>query len=261
MTGVLLDTGKVVVRQFRWEQKQYWRNPVAAAFTFAFPLMFLVIFVAINGGGQVTINGGRERFAQYYVPAIIAFGLISACYTNLAFSLSVNREQGILKRLRGTPLAPSAYLSGVVSNVVVIAMILTALTTAMGLLFYHVTFPNRYLGLVVTVAAGAFCFSALGIAVSTFVPNEDAAPAIINFLLFPLLFISGAFGAIKDSSALAKIANVFPIRHLILQLVEVFSPRASGTGLSLSDLGVMLLWGVIGIAVALRRFRWEPRHT
>jgi ABC-2 type transport system permease protein len=251
----------VVARQLRWEQKMFWRNPAAAAFTFAFPIMFLVIFMAINGGNQVSVATGHIRFAQYYVPAIIGFGLISACYTNLAFTLSINRENGILKRLRGTPLAPGAYLSGVVCNVIVIGLILTALTTAMGLLFYHVTFPNRYLGLAVTVAAAGFCFSALGIAVSTFVPNEDAAPAIINFILFPLLFISGTFGAIKDTSALAQIANVFPIRHLILMLVAVFNPHATGTGLSLSNLGVLLLWGVIGIAVSLRRFRWEPRHT
>jgi ABC-2 type transport system permease protein len=250
-----------VARQLRWEQKQFWRNPAAAAFTFAFPIMFLVIFMAINGGNQVSIASGRIRFAQYYVPTIIAFGLISACYTNLAFTLSINRENGILKRLRGTPLAPGAYLSGVVTNVIVIGLILTGLTTAMGLLFYHVTFPNRYLGLVVTVAAAGFCFSALGIAVSTFVPNEDAAPAIINFILFPLLFISGTFGAIKNTSALAQIANVFPIRHLILLLVAVFDPHATGTGISLSNLGMLLLWGVIGIAISLRRFRWEPRHT
>ena len=111
------------------------------------------------------------------------------------------------------------------------------------------------------MAAAAFCFSALGIAVSTFVPNEEAAPAIINFILFPLLFISGTFGAIKDTSALAKIANFFPIRHLILLLVAVFNPKISGSGVALSNIGVLLLWGVIGIAVSLRRFRWEPRHT
>jgi ABC-2 type transport system permease protein len=252
---------EMVARQVRWEQKQFWRNPAAAAFTFAFPIMFLVIFMAINGGNQVSVSNGRVHFAQYYVPAIIAFGLISACYTNLAFTLSINRENGILKRLRGTPLAPGAYMSGVVSSVIVIALILTLLTTAMGLLFYHVTFPNRYLGLVVTVAAAGFCFSALGTAVSTFVPNEDAAPAIINFILFPLLFISGTFGSIKNSSVLAQIANIFPIRHLILLLVAVFNPRISGSGISLTNLGMLLLWGVIGIVISLRRFRWEPRHT
>ena len=255
-----MSTLRGVAQRLRWEQTMYWRNPAAAAFTFAFPLMFLVVFTAINGNGQVTIAGGKVRFAQYYVPAIIAFGLISACYTNLAFSLSVNREDGVLKRLRGTPLSPVTYLSGLVANVIVISLILTALTTALGLAFYGVTFPGRYLGLVVAIASAAFCFSALGVAVSTFVPNEDAAPAIINFILFPVLFISGTFGTIKNSSGIAKVASVLPVRHLIELLVAVFNPKISGTGISGTDVGMLLLWGAIGIGVSLRRFRWEPRR-
>lgn len=89
-----------VVRQVRWEQKVYWRNPAAFSFTFAFPLMFLVIFIAINGNDTIDLPGGSVKFAQYYVPAIIAFGLISACYTNLAFTICNRRESGELKRTR-----------------------------------------------------------------------------------------------------------------------------------------------------------------
>ena len=134
------------------------------------------------------------------------------------------------------------------------------MTTGLGIIAYGVTFPGRYLGLVVAIAAGAFCFSALGVTVSTFVPNEDAAPAIINFVLFPLLFISGTFGPIDDTSALAKIAIVFPVRHMIKEMVAVFSPFTHGTGLHATDILVMLAWGVAGVAVSVRRFRWEPRY-
>ncbi len=95
------------LRQARWEQKLFWRNPAAATFTFAFPLMFLVIFIAINGNDRVDQAGGNVKFAQYYVPAIVSFGLISACYTNLAFTLShPPRERASSKRTRGTPLSP-----------------------------------------------------------------------------------------------------------------------------------------------------------
>jgi ABC-2 type transport system permease protein len=248
-----------VIRQARWEQKVFWRNPAAATFTFAFPLMFLVIFTAINGNDTVPLSNGEVRFAQYYVPAIVSFGLISACYTNLAFTLCIRRESGILKRTRGTPLSPVDYLAGVVGNVIAVGLILTALTIALGLVAYGVTFPGRYLGLAVTTAVGSFCFSALGVLVSTIVPNEDAAPAIINFLLFPLLFISGTFGTIDSNSTLGRIAAVFPIRHLLLQMVQVFDPFASGTGIVASHTAVMLAWGAGAMALALRRFNWEPR--
>jgi ABC-2 type transport system permease protein len=132
------------------------------------------------------------------------------------------------------------------------------LTIALGVIAYGVTVPDRSLGLVVTVATAGFCFSALGVAISTFVPNEDAAPAIINFPLFPLLFISGTFGKVADSSALGRIAAVFPVRHLVKQMVAIFDPFTSGSGVKAADLAIMLIWGVVGVAVSLRRFRWEP---
>jgi ABC-2 type transport system permease protein len=250
-----------IVRQARWEQKMFWRNPAAATFTFAFPLMFLVIFIAINGNDTVDLANGSVRFAQYYVPAIVSFGLISACYTNLAFTLCIRRESGILKRTRGTPLSPVNYLAGIVGNVIVVAVILTALTTVLGIVAYGVTFPGRYVGLVVTIAVGTFCFSGLGVLVSTIVPNEDAAPAIINFLLFPLLFISGTFGTIDSNSTLGRIAAVFPIRHLLLQMVEVFNPFSSGIGIVASHTSVMLAWGFGAIMLSLWRFNWEPRTS
>jgi ABC-2 type transport system permease protein len=247
-----------VLAQARWEQKSYWRNPAAAAFTFAFPLLFLVIFTAINGNGTVNIVGGTVKFAQFYVPAILAFGLISATYTNLAFTVSNRRDTGILKRVRGTPLRPVVYLAGMALNSIIVALILSTLVILLGLFAYGITFPGRYLGLVVTAALGAFCFGSIGFAVSTFVPNADAAPAIVNFIIFPLLFISGTFGPIADDSTLARIANLFPVRHLNRQMLAVFSPFTSGTGIVLSHSAVLVAWGAAALVVSLRRFRWEP---
>lgn len=250
----------MLAKRIGWEQKSFWRNPAAAVFTFAFPLIFLVVFVAINGNSTVDVPGGTVKFAQYYVPAIVAFGLISACYTSLAFTLCLRRENGLLKRQRGTPLSPVLYLSGVVGNVIVVSLILCTLVIGLGIVLYDVTFPGRYLGFLVTVIVGAFCFSSLGALVSTIVPNEDAAPAIINFILFPLLFISGTFSRLSTTSMLTKVANLFPIRHLNEALVGVFSPFGEGNGLSAGHLGVMAGWGAVALFICTKRFRWEPRR-
>jgi ABC-2 type transport system permease protein len=247
-----------VISQARWEQKSYWRNPAAAAFTFAFPLLFLVIFIAINSNDRIDIEGGRVPFAQFYVPAIVSFGLISACYTNLAFVVTHRRESGILKRARSTPLRPVVYLTGMALNSVIVSIILSTLVIVLGVVAYDITFPGRYLGLVVTATLAACCFGSLGVAVSTFIPNEDAAPAIINFVVFPLLFISGTFGRVTDGSALARIADVFPVRHLNQQMLAVFNPFGSGTGIVVGDTLVLLAWTVVGVAISLKRFRWEP---
>jgi ABC-2 type transport system permease protein len=248
-----------IARQVRWEQKSYWRNPAAAAFTFAFPLMFLVVFIALNGNDTIRYSGGTVKFAQYYVPAIISFGLISACYTNLAFSVSIRRENGMLKRTRGTPLSPVAYLGGMIGNVIVVGLILSALVLVLGRVAYGVTFPGRYLGLAISIVVGSFCFSCLGIAISTFVPNEDAAPAIINFVLFPLLFISGTFGKVSDTSAIGRIAAVFPVRALNRSMISVFDPFGHGVGVTATDVAIMVAWGIAGLVLSLRRFRWEAR--
>ena len=247
-----------VARRVKWEQLMYWRNPAAAGFTFAFPVMFLIIFAAINGNDRVHLQGGTVRFAQYFVPGIVAFGIISACYTNLAITLTFRRQLGILKRTRGTPVAPGLYFAGIIGNVVVISLIIAGLTMALGVVAYGVTFPGRYLGLVVTIALAAFCFSGLGVAITTFVPNEEAAPAIINFLLFPLLFISGTFNPIAASSGLARFADLFPVRHALQQMLAVFNPFGSGTGIVLSHSLVMLAWGIVGVVLSVRRFKWEP---
>jgi ABC-2 type transport system permease protein len=254
----MTSTLKAVFRQIRWERKIFWRNPASAGFTFAFPLMFLVIFAAINGNERIHLAHGTVKFAQYYVPAIVAFGLISACYSNLAFSISIRRDRGVLKRVRGTPLSPAVFLAGIVGNAIVVATILTTLTILLGVTAYGITVPHRYLGIVVTVVLGGFCFTACGAAVATFIPNEDAAPAIVNFVMFPLLFISGIFGSISNTSVPGRIAAVFPIRHLAQQIITVFDPTVRGSGISGVHVAVLLAWGVGALLVAARRFRWDP---
>jgi len=171
------------------------------------------------------------------------------------------RERGLFKRIRATPLPLTTYLTAIVANAIVIAIILTTLSILLGVTAYGITFPGRYLGLVVTVALGAVCFGAIGVAVSTFVPNEDAAPAMINFILFPLLFISGTFGSgTGGNSTLDRIAGVFPIQHLNRQMVAVFSPLAHGTGVIATHTAVLAAWSAGALFVAVRRFRWEPRY-
>jgi ABC-2 type transport system permease protein len=251
-----------VLRQIRWEQKMFWRNPPAAVFTFVFPLMFLLIFSVLYGDDKVA-EFGDVTFVQLYVPAIVAFGVISACYTNLGFTLTLRREQGILKRKRGTPLSTRTYLGGAIGNVWIIAVVLTVITIAVGIVVFGITMPQfwtRLPTLIVVLAVGAFCFSACGIAVSTMIPNQEAAPAIINVILFPLLFISGAFARVKEGTGLDTFASLFPVRHLIKACERVFLPQPyeTGNGWDTKHLLVMLAWGVAASLFALRRFRWEP---
>jgi ABC-2 type transport system permease protein len=250
----------LVMLQIRYEQKLYWRSPSSAMFTFLFPILLLVIFASLNYGTTLRALGGIS-YNQYYVPGIVAFGVISACYSNLAIGLCFRRDSGVLKRIRGTPLPPWVFMAGNIGSSLVVSAILTVLTTVVGVAFYGVSFPGRYGAFVLTLVVGAFCFCSLGLAITALIPVATASPAIVNGLLFPILFISGTFFPVDSGSWLARIASVFPIRHFEEAVFTVFDPRVQGSGVRVDALLVMLVWGTAAVVFAVRGFRWEPIRT
>ena len=254
-----MRTFALVARQIRYEQKLYWRSPSSAVFTFAFPILLLVIFATLNVGTTIASLGGIS-YNQYYVPGIVALGVISACYTNIAIGLCFRRDSGVLKRIRGTPLPPWVFMAGNIGSSLVVSLLLVALTTTVGILFYGVTFPGRWTALGLTLAVGAFCFCALGLAMTVIISTATAAPAIVNGVLFPILFISGTFFPVPPTSPLGRIAAVFPVRYFEEAMFAVFDPRVRGSGIEVLPLLVMFAWGLAALIVAVRRFRWEPRR-
>ena len=252
----------LALRQARYENKAFWRNPPAAFFTFAFPLMFLVIFNLLFGNSEVELFGRSTTGSTFYVPAIAAFSIISACYTNIAMSVTFARDQGVLKRKRGTPLPPWAYLFGRILHSCVVALLLVAIVCAAGVVFYGVDLPTVTLpAFLITLVVGAAAFSSLGLAVTAIIPNADAAPAIVNASILPLVFISDIF--IEPEAApewLTSFANLFPVRHYALAMLASFNPFETGSGLRVNDLLVVGAWGAFGALVAARYFTWEPRR-
>ena len=244
--------------QLVMEQKRFWRNPASAFFTVGFPIMFLVIFASLNSNDRIE-DLNDIRFAQYFVPSIVAFGIFSACFVNLAIMTPFRREMGLLKRVRATPLPPGVFLTSLVGSSLLIGALLSVVVTATGVAFYGVHFYGaRLLPLLITFAVASASCCALGLALSTVVPNADAAPAIVNFIYFPIVFISGTFFPVNQSSVLARIASVFPVRHVILAVFAGFDPRRSGPSYEWGHLAIVAVWGVAGLVIAIRRFRWEP---
>ena len=234
-----MNDTRVAIAQVGYEQKAYWRNPMAAIFTFAFPIIFLL--VVGGSAGPSRVPGYTLRYDQYIVVAMLTFGLIAACYTNLAMVICTRRESGVLKRMRGTPIAIGSYVAGLIGSVLIVVAVLTVLVVALGLAFYNLHFPYHPFAVVLTLVVGIITFCALGLAVTILVPNADAAPAIINGLYFPVVFISGVFYPLAQGSVLARIADWFPIFHMIRALVSAFE-GGPGSGLRVGDLVVMAAW-------------------
>jgi ABC-2 type transport system permease protein len=254
MTGLAL-----VGHQFRYDQKAFWRNPASVFFTVMFPVILLLIFATIFGSQTVEVRGGHIDTDAYYVPAIISLSIISATMQSLAMSLVIAREDGRLKRSRGTPMPPWVFIAGRIGNSIVTAVMMMVLLAAIGGLLYGVHFPwDRIPALLVVLVIGAASFCCLGIALTALIPSQDAAAPIVNALLLPLYFLSGVF--IPDDqlpSGVIKFADVFPIRHFFEAFFDAYVP--GGATIAWGHLLIVAIWGVGGLLLAVRFFRWTPR--
>ncbi len=256
----------LVWHQIRYQNRIFWRTPVAAFFTIVFPLMFLVIFTTVFGNDRIDELG--VTFGQYYASAMAVFGAVSATYTNLAVQTAIARDDGILKRVRGTPLPPWIYIAGRVGSAVYIAAIAVVVMLAFGSVAFGVrVFGESLPSLIVTFVIGVACFAALGLLVAALAPSSDATPVLANATLLPLAFISGIFfiSGPNEPAALRAIAGVFPLRPFGLAFHDGFDPlevaaRDGWLGqFHWPELAVMMLWMVGAAALATRVFTWEPR--
>ena len=250
---------QLVYHQFRYQNKVFWRTPIAAFFTIVFPLMLLVLFTAIFGNDM--IEGLGVTTAQFFTPGLAVFAAVSATYTNLAIGTAIARDTGILKRVRGTPIPPWAYIAGRVASAVYLAFIAITLMMAVGIFFYGVElFPRTIPSALLTFLVGVSCFASLGMLVAAISPNGDAAPAITNATLLPIAFISGIFFPLSDPPAWMEITgNLFPLKPFADAFRDAFDPTLSGAQFHWPELGFMMLWAVAAALVAIRFFRWEPR--
>ena len=251
----------LALRQVRYENTAFWRNPVSAFFVFVFPLMILAIFNLLFGNRELNVAGGTTHTATFYVPAIMALSVIYTCFHNVAIGVCYSRERGLLKRTRGTPLPSWAFLFGRIAHAVVLAILLVAIVTATGAIFYNVDIPSNTLpALAVTLVVGAATFCALALAVTALIPNADASPAVVNGATLPLLFISDVFIPLSDAPGwLTIFADIFPVKRLASAMHTAFNPFETGAGFEWVHLLVMGGWMALGLVVAVRFFSWDPR--
>jgi len=239
-------------RQFRLERRMFWRNPSAAFFGVLLPLGLLAIFGAVFAG--------QDEDLDVIVPGIAALSIMSATFTSLAYNLTTLRERGILKRLRGTPLPTSAYLTGLAANAIANAVLQVAIVLVVGHVLLGVSWPGDWLSLAVFVVAGVVCFALLGIALSHAIPNPESAPAYVNAVFLPMLMIAGVFYDEQDAPAfLRDTAEVLPLKHLVDGLSGAIV-HGEGVGDHLAALLVLGLWTAVGLLLAIRGFSWEARR-
>jgi ABC-2 type transport system permease protein len=245
--------------QVLYEQRSFWRNRAGAFFALFMPLMFLVIFASIFNGKAIMLGHGQSiPYVTWFIPGILAYGVISTTFVNIGIVTAVLRDDGVLKRMAGTPLPTWAYVAGRIGSTAIITLAITVIDLGVGRVAYGVHVRSSTLpGLIVTLALGSAAFTALGVGIVRYVSNAEAAPAVVNFAILPLTFISGIWFHMNLSPTLTDIAKIFPVRALAHGFQYAFNPFTRGSGFESSDLLTLAIWLVVGV-VAMLAFLRKP---
>jgi ABC-2 type transport system permease protein len=253
------STISLLWHQSRYEWRIFWRTPISAFFTIFFPLLIFVVFSLVFGNETIDYLGITT--AQFYGPSLAVFSAVSATYTNISISTAYQRDEGILKRVRGTPLPSWIYLGGKIMSSIVIAVLGTLIMIGVAIAFFGLQVYSETIPILLVVFfVGVATFAALGLLVAALAPSGQAATAIANSTLLPLAFVSGVFLVPSEEMPtwLDLIARFFPLKHFVEPFVAAFSPAAMRAEFSWVDLAYLALWGIVSLILAVRWFRWEP---
>ena len=251
----------LIGHQFHADLRCYLRNTQGVFFTLLLPVLFLVLLASIFRNATVTVPGGIIKESVYYVPGLIAWGLITAAFSNLALSVVRNREAGIYKRRRATPLPASAVIAARAAVAVLTALAITVVMLGIGWAAYGASIPGHTApAFVLDLIVGAAAFCCLGFAAATLISSVDAVQPVVWATILPLSFISGIFIPVSVLPRwLADIGYVFPVHPLAAALLDAYNPHTTGSGLNWGYLAILAGWGAAGLIIAVRRFRWLPR--
>jgi ABC-2 type transport system permease protein len=244
----------ILLHELRAQQLLFWRNREAAFFSFLFPILLLVLIGSVYG--DEPIEGVSAP--TFLLIGLLGYGVSANAFAALAITLVIRREAGLLKRVRGTPLGPGTYLAAVIGSTVVVIALEVVSQLLLGVYLLDADWPDRPLYLVIAIALGAAAFAALGIAVTTVVRTAEGSSAVVNAIYLPMAFISGVFFSTEEMPAfLQAISEVLPLTYFLDLIRASF---VEGESFEPSALAAVLVWGLAGVVVALRGFRWEPRE-
>jgi ABC-2 type transport system permease protein len=247
---------RLFLHELRVQQLLFWRNREAAFFSFLFPIILLILLGSVYG--DEPIEGVKA--ATYLLVGLLGYGVAATAFASLGITLVVRREAGLLKRVRGTPLPPVTYLAAVIGSIVIVIALQVIAQLLIGVYLLDANWPAAPGSFAFAILLGAAAFAALGIAVTALVRTADGSSAVVNAIYLPMAFISGAFFSTREMPAfLEAISEVLPLTYL-LDLVRSTFIVGEGLESSTGPLAAVAVWGLFGLAVAVRMFRWEPRE-
>ena len=247
---------RLLLHQLRGEQRLFWRSRESAIFTFGLPVILFLLLGAVYGSKK--IDGFKG--SSYLLAGMIGYGVVATAFAGLAITLVIRRESGVLKRLRATPLPAHVYIGSVLLSTLLVFAVEVVVLTVIGHLLFDVPWPHRIVSLALTILLGTTAFAALGVALTSIVRSAEGSSAVVSAIYLPMVFISGAFFSTHSIAVLKTIAGVLPLTYYI-RLVRDVMLNGREIWDQPTDIGVVAAWGVVGLLLAVRGFRWEPRSS
>lgn len=242
----------LALRQVGFESLAFWRDRRRAVMTFLFPLLMLLLFGSLSSGNEIDSRGGIS-FVSFFVPGIVAYGVVTTTFSNLSVSLAAAKEHGVLKRIKGTPLPFWAFFAGRAGSALVVCGAMTLVTLVLGAALFGVDVRLHTLpAFLAAEALGALTFTALGIAVARLLPSADSAGPVQAAIVFPVAFVSGIWFPLDDAPGwLDALSKALPLRPLADALQVAFDPRTAGSGFVGHDLLALAIWSLVGARLAI----------
>ena len=252
-----MSPGRLFLHELRAQQRLFWRNREAAFFTFLLPIIFLVLLGSVYGDSRIEGVPG----STYLLAGMVGCGIAATAFAGLAISLVIRRESGVLKRVRGTPLPPAVYIGAVIGSTLVVIAVEVLAQVLIGRYALGAAWPASPVSFSAVVLLGTAAFAALGLAVTGIVRSSEGSSAVVNAVYLPITFISGSFFSTRSlPDFLQAISDVLPLTYL-LRLVRALFVDGETLGSNRGSLVALAVWGLAGVAIAVRTFRWEPREA
>jgi len=247
---------KLFLHELGAQQRVFWRSREAALFVFLFPLLLFVLLGSVYSG-----KIGGVPAAEKLLAGLIGYGCANTAFAGLAIQLVGRRETGILKRIRATPLPTGTYIAATLASTLLVFAIQTVALIVLGRVAFGTPLPKAVGSLAAAVVIGAFAFAALGVATAALIRSQEGSSAVVNFILLPMAFLTGAFGPTRHyPEVLRVIGDVLPLKYF-LDIVDAVYIRSRGIWTEPRALAILGIWAASGLVVGALKFRWEPRET
>ncbi|MFQ6100178.1 MAG: ABC transporter permease [Anaerolineae bacterium] len=237
------------------QMKLYLREPTAAFFTILYAPMMLILFGFIYGNDPTPFFGGRGTI-DVSVPAYIGLIIVTVGLMSVPISTASNREVGILRRFRATPLRPIAYLVASVVGYFVMTLLGVLLLVLVGKVGYNVRFEGHILSVMAGFTLGALSFFSLGYLIAGLAPTARIAQTVGMVVAFPMMFISGATIPLETlPESVRNVARFIPLTHVVILMRGLWF--GEGWGEHLTEVAVLVGVLTAGVIVSAKTFRWE----